>query len=56
MIQFVNVYSEIASEKTEAELRQGINSFEKTSLSHVEPQEKSVLPSGEGNKNNMLNC
>ena len=39
---------EIAHEKTEVELRERIGSFSKECLKHIEPQEKTVLPTEEG--------
>lgn len=41
-------FPEIEQEKAEVELRERIGSFKKDSLHHVEPQEKTVLPSGNG--------
>jgi hypothetical protein len=42
-------FADICAEKVEVELRKGVTTFERNSLKHIEPSEKCVLPTGEGN-------
>lgn len=43
-----SLYAVIAQEKTEAELRERIGTFDKNALKHTDTQEKTVLPNQDG--------